>query len=88
MLAHFTARRFASAVLYTVVVYPSVRPSVTNRYCIETTGRIELGFGMQASFYLYDTVMKGNLGIAKNLGTSPCDFVNKTVVAVVDGRVC
>jgi len=29
-----------------------VRPSVTSRYCIETTGRIELGFSMEASFLL------------------------------------
>ena len=33
----FTARRYASAVLAVVVCL-----SVTSRYCIETTGRIEL----------------------------------------------
>ena len=29
----------------------SVRPSVTSRYCVETTGRIEPVFGMGASFH-------------------------------------
>ena len=36
----------------------SVCPSVTSRYCIETTGRIELGFGMEASSQLSHTVRK------------------------------
>jgi len=40
-MAVFTARRNASA-LCAVVVCLSVRPSVTSRYCIEATGRIEL----------------------------------------------
>jgi len=47
-----TARRYASAV-YAIVVHPSllsvcpsVRLSVTSLYCVETTGRIELIFGM------------------------------------------
>ena len=44
----FTARRYASAV-YTVVVRPSVCPSVTNRHCIETTERTELVFGTVSS---------------------------------------
>jgi len=34
---------------------PSVRLSVTSRCCIETTGRIELVFGTQASFHLAHT---------------------------------
>ena len=34
----------------------SVR-SVTSRYCIKTTGRIELVFGMEASFHLFHTVL-------------------------------
>ena len=37
--------------IFAMVVCPSVRPSVTSRYCIETTGRIEL-FGTGASFQL------------------------------------
>jgi len=46
-IQHFnTARRYARAAF--AVVYPSVCPSVTSRYCIETTGQIELGFGMEA----------------------------------------
>jgi len=36
-------------------VRPSV-PSVICRYCIETTGRIELFFAMEASFHLSHTV--------------------------------
>jgi len=58
-LLFFTARRYASAVYAIVVclsVCLSVRPwvglSVTNRYCTETTRRIELVFGMAASFNL------------------------------------
>ena len=38
-------------------VSPSVSPSVTSRYCIETTGRIELVFGMEASLdQIYSTL--------------------------------
>jgi len=45
-----SARRYDSAV-YAVVMCPSVRPSVISRHCIKTTGRIELHFGMGASFH-------------------------------------
>ena len=38
--------------VYAVVECPSVCPSVTSWYCIETTGGIELVFGMEASFYI------------------------------------
>jgi len=44
MRRFFTARRFAGAI-YAVVMCPPVYLSVTSRYCIETTGRIELVFG-------------------------------------------
>jgi len=37
----FTAQRYASA-LYAVIMCPSVRPSSTSLYCIETTGHIKL----------------------------------------------
>ena len=60
----FTARRYASAA-YAVVACPSVRPSVTSQYCTGTTGRIELVFGIEASFHLSHTVLKRNLGISK-----------------------
>ena len=47
--------------IYETVVRPSaclsVRPSVTSRYCIEKTGRLELVFGMEASFHLSHTVL-------------------------------
>jgi len=39
----------------------SVRLSVTSRYCIETTGRIELVFATDASFYLSHVVLYGIL---------------------------
>ena len=53
----FTVRRsYASAVYYAVVECLSARLSVclsvTHRYCSETTGRIELVFGMEASFHI------------------------------------
>jgi len=48
----FIARRYASAV-YAVVMCPTV----TSRYCIETTGRIKLVFGMEASVHLSQTVL-------------------------------
>ena len=40
--------------LYILSVY--VRLSVTRRYCIETPGRIEFIFGLEASFQLFYTV--------------------------------
>jgi len=55
------ARRYASAE-YAVVVCLSVRPFVTRRYCIETTGRIGLVFDIDASFH---TVLQGNSSISK-----------------------
>ena len=53
----------------------SVCLSVTSRYCIETTGRIDRVFGTEASFHLYHTVCYGNLSISKNFGTSLWNFV-------------
>ena len=47
-------RGCAASAVYTVVVCPSV----ISWYCVETTGRIELGFGVQASFHLSHTVFK------------------------------
>jgi len=47
----------------------SVRLSVTSRSSIETVERIELVFGMRASFHPSFTVLKGNSGISKNKGT-------------------
>ena len=52
----FTARRYAGAV-FAVVVCPSVRSCVTNRYCTQTTGRIELISGAEAFFNLAYTVL-------------------------------
>ena len=92
----FTARRYAGAV-YAVVVCPSVCPSVTNQYCIETNGRIELGFGMEAS-----TLSCKEIRLSPKLKNSLWDLVpnsglrklrHNTSIAlstklVDDGRVC
>ena len=68
----FTARCYASAVL-AMALCPSV--SVTSRCSIETAERIELVFGMWASFQPSYTVLKGNSVISKNKGTSLRSFV-------------
>ena len=42
----------------TIALRPSVRPSVTRRYCTETTARIELFLATEASFHLsYNSTM-------------------------------
>ena len=41
---------FRSSVRLSVCL--SVSPTITSQYCIETTGRIELVLGMEASFHL------------------------------------
>ena len=74
MRRFFTARRFAGAI-YAVVMCPSVCSSVTSRYCIETTGRIELGFEMEASFHLSYSVFYGRSGISKYNDTYFWNFV-------------
>jgi len=43
----------------------------TRQRSIETDERMELVFGMVASFHLSYTTLKGNSGISKNKGTSP-----------------
>ena len=53
----------------------SVCLSVTSRCSIETAERIELVFGMWASFHPSYTVLKGNSVISKNKGTSIWYFV-------------
>jgi len=70
----FTARCYASAVV-AIGLCLSVRLSVTSRCSIETTERIELFFGMQASFHPSYTVLKGNSVISKNNGTFLWNFV-------------
>ena len=49
--------------------------SVTSRCSVETAERIELVFGMWASFHPSYTVLKGNSVISKNKGTSLWYFV-------------
>ena len=48
----FTARPTLARYMLSSCIRVSVRLSVTSRYCIETTGRIELVFGTGASFDL------------------------------------
>jgi len=43
----FIARRIASAVLATTI--PSVRPSLTRRYCVKTTARSTMQFALSDS---------------------------------------
>ena len=54
---------------------PPVCLSVTIRCSIEMAERIELVFGMWASFHPPYTVLKGNSVISKNKGTSLWNFV-------------
>jgi len=70
----FTTRRDTTAVFCRrryVSIRLSVCLSVTSRYCIETTGRVELGFGTQTSHGLSskarDVVYKR---LAKNTETA------------------
>ena len=78
----------------------SVRPSVTSRYCIERTGRIELVFDMEASFHLSYTVEEilvsqkflchfvPNFGLGKFRHSESMVLSTELVVVVVDGRPC
>jgi len=52
-----------------------VRLSVTSRSSTKTAERIELVFGMWASFHPSYTVLKGNSVTSKNNGTSLWNFV-------------
>jgi len=56
----------------------SVHPSVTNRYCIETTGRIELVSAWRLSSTYPTLCHKEIYEISQNLGTSIWDFVPQT----------
>jgi len=56
----------------------SVRLSVTSRSSAKTDERIELVFGVGASFHPSYTVLKGNSVISKNKGTSLWNFVLKS----------
>jgi len=67
----FTARRYASAVCAMLYVRPSVWPSDTCWFCIETTERIEPVYGTKAtSAYLAYAVLRGNSGISINKDSS------------------
>ena len=77
----FTARCYASAVLtmgLCLSVGLSVCPSQVGILLKRTAERIDLGFGMTASFHPYYTVLKGNSVISKNKGTSLWNFVLKS----------
>jgi len=72
----FTARCYSSAVL-AMGLCPSVcvRPSITSRCSTKMAERIELVFGMRASFHLSYTVLKRKSVISKNKSTSLWNFV-------------
>ena len=53
----FTARRYGYTSAVFAAILLSVRPSVTSRSCIETTGEIVLVFGTEASFHLRLTLL-------------------------------
>ena len=75
------ARRYASAVAYMLlscVRLSAVSPSQVGSP-IETTGRIELVFGMEASLYLSHTT-------CKEIRVLPSDLEN--FATEVDGRAC
>jgi len=74
---------------------PSVCLSVTSRYCVETTGRIELAFGHGSLFLpIFYTVIQGNLGIYKIRAPFSGTLSQKlrtqqqNSVKLVDGRAC
>jgi len=75
-----TARRYASAV-HAVVVCPSVclsvRPSVTSRHCIETTGRIELVFLARRPLSVYPTLRCKEIWVSPKLGYFPLELCPK-----------
>ena len=82
----FIARRYASAI-HAKALCPSICMSVTNRYCIETTGLIELVFGTCST-----VCYRGHLELCAELRTSKISqrqvyrVVNKT--RCVNGRAC
>jgi len=79
-------------------VRPSAHPFVTSRYCIETSGRIELVLGTEASFHVSHTV---EIWVSPKIGLRvlPCGiFVTKSGIStrqvdalstkLVGGRAC
>jgi len=69
---------FSRATLYTnaifaVSVRPSVRPSITSQYCIETAVRIELAYRLLLTYH----TLQGNLGMSKTKSTA-WTFPNST----------
>jgi len=82
----FTARRYASAVLAVVVCL-----SVTSRYCIETTGRIELVLARGLSS-TYPTPCYKEIRVSRTVPNSRLKFRHgKSIVLstkLVDGRAC
>jgi len=87
-----SARRYVSA--GTSCGPMSVCLSVTSRCSIEVVGRIELVFGMEASFDQFYAVFSGNSGMYKNKGTSLWNFfVNSGLKKIsprpiIDRRTC
>jgi len=78
--AHFTTRRYASAV-FAVVLCPSLRPSVcqssTSQYCIETTGRIELFLAWRLPS-TYPTLCYKEIRASPKIGVLPFGTLSQT----------
>jgi len=80
-------------------VRPSVRPSVTNRYCIERTGEIELSFGMELPLTYLKPCFK-KIRVPPKIRVLPSGTLLQTLdlenfstasrwsTKVVDGRAC
>ena len=64
---------------YCAVYAVVVCPSVTSQYCIEAAGRIELVFGMGASFHLSHTVFIRKFGYLQKQGYFPLELCPKTL---------
>jgi len=61
----YRATRMLARYMLSLCVRPSVRPSQAGVVSKLTTGRIEVVFGMVASFHCAHTVLQGNLGSSK-----------------------
>jgi len=68
------------ALVLAMALCPSVRRSVSvkSRSSIETAERIELVFGVGASFHLSYTLLTGNSSVSKNKGTIPSGTLSRT----------
>ena len=74
---HFTAQRYANAV-FAVTLCPSVHPSVTSRYSIETTWRIERVFGTWRLPSTYPTLSYKEMCVSPKIRILPSGALSQT----------